>query len=627
MPGLAENTPSVLRGDIVQVLFAGKVDEGRVMQVHLEDIDIDMFKMANLCLTGAKVDVRFVAGRGVVRLGYQGVTKANNIPYLIFPLPELADDDEYGSTPPIEASDDSYFINRNLNEPQKAAVCSILRGRCRLSPMIVFGPPGTGKTTTLVEAILQLAKGTATTEPRRVLVTAPTNVACDVITERLAALNKSQLFRHMAFTRNPKAVSAVVGGYCHYRPDGAGYEPRSLRDLQSYTVVVASLMTAAKMFNYGFERGQATEPDLLAPLSTLADRYTTVVLAGDPLQLGPVLHSYEASEYGLSVSMLERLMRLPQYSKRKATVERESSTQPWGTCACATDVEYECNPEGISIAEPYSEEDSALSPIHNSPAQTHKLFYDNELIAKASKAESAAFVDWEWLPNKQVPPIFHGVAGKDRREADSPSWFNADECMVVLDYVKKILDTKKNRTQPHQIGIITPYAKQRQKLERLLRTRNLQKVRVGTTEMFQGQECRVIIISCTRSSKDYIMSDQKYKIGFLANPKRFNVATSRAKALLIVVGNPFVLACDPHWGTLLHDSVSKKAYTVVPYNFPTKVKESSVQNDPITEADDLATRLRKLWLTPKVGEAAGDADPDVERDRVEETGISAPREE
>ena len=85
-------------------------------------------------------------------------------------------------------------------------------------------------------------------------------------------------------------------------------------------------------------------------------------------------------------------------------------------------------------------------------------------------------------------------------------------------------------------------------------------VDVGSVEQFQGQERRVIIISTVRSSKEYIDSDVKHNLGFLVNPKRFNVAITRPQALLIVIGNPYVLAQDAHWAALLRYAATHGAY-------------------------------------------------------------------
>lgn len=87
---------------------------------------------------------------------------------------------------------------------------------------------------------------------------------------------------------------------------------------------------------------------------------------------------------------------------------------------------------------------------------------------------------------------------------------------------------------------------------------------MGSTELFQGQERKVIIISTVRSSIDQIGFDICHNLGFLQNPKRFNVATTRACSLVIVVGNPHVLATDPHWVCLLRECVRLGAYRGVP---------------------------------------------------------------
>eukprot|EP00092_Neocalanus_flemingeri_P063464 GFUD01076811.1.p1 GENE.GFUD01076811.1~~GFUD01076811.1.p1 ORF type:complete len:130 (+),score=53.78 GFUD01076811.1:234-623(+) len=108
---------------------------------------------------------------------------------------------------------------------------------------------------------------------------------------------------------------------------------------------------------------------------------------------------------------------------------------------------------------------------------------------------------------------------------------------------------------------------------------------VGSTEEFQGQERRVIIVSTVRSSPEYVTTDSQYKLGFLANPKRFNVAITRAKALLVIIGNPHILSQDPDWRTLLDFSLSKGCYTGCSYN-----QESD------EDMDRLETRFRRLLV-------------------------------
>ena len=144
------------------------------------------------------------------------------------------------------------------------------------------------------------------------------------------------------------------------------------------------------------------------------------------------------------------------------------------------------------------------------------------------------------------------------REDISPSFFNPEELFVVVDYVKKLLDFN---VDEDDIGIITPYRRQVQKLRWRLEERGMTDITVGTTEEFQGQERKVIIVSTVRyeeiqtlgqcdahtllllvrSSPEYVTLDHRHRLGFLADSKRFNVAITRSQALLIVVGNPHIL--------------------------------------------------------------------------------------
>nr|CAD7430653.1 unnamed protein product [Timema monikensis] len=104
-----------------------------------------------------------------------------------------------------------------------------------------------------------------------------------------------------------------------------------------------------------------------------------------------------------------------------------------------------------------------------------------------------------------------------------------------------------------------------QKFKQAMKKKNWQEVSVGSVEEFQGQERLIIIISTVRSSHELLEDDYKFRLGFLDNPKRFNVAMTRAKSLLIVVGNPNILQCDYYWHQLLNYCHKNNAYRGVKF--------------------------------------------------------------
>jgi helicase MOV-10 len=156
-----------------------------------------------------------------------------------------------------------------------------------------------------------------------------------------------------------------------------------------------------------------------------------------------------------------------------------------------------------------------------------------------------------------------------------------------------------NHTRPaigqDEIGIITPYAHQVQKIRLALKVRDIFHVKVGSVETFQGQERRVIILSTVRAETELIEShDIKYNLGFVANEKRFNVAVTRAQALLIVIGHPGVLTTDKHrWLPLMCHCKENRSWIGQEWNedddddgedeneeiFPTVEEEDDDDND------------------------------------------------
>jgi hypothetical protein len=146
------------------------------------------------------------------------------------------------------------------------------------------------------------------------------------------------------------------------------------------------------------------------------------------------------------------------------------------------------------------------------------------------------------------------------REGSSPSWYNPQEAVAVLQHVRAVLAHPGSGARAADIGVATPYHKQKLKLQQLLRSHQLADVEVGSVENFQGAERAVIILSAVRSTQEHVAFDARHALGFLSNPKRFNVAVTRARALLVVVGNPAVLARDECWAALLRHAVRNGAY-------------------------------------------------------------------
>lgn len=235
-------------------------------------------------------------------------------------------------------------------------------------------------------------------------------------------------------------------------------------------------------------------------------------MSGDSKQLGPLIKSTIARDGGYK-SLIERLMDTKG---------------------------YDCSEDGynnnyiVMLLENYRSHPALLT-------LPSKLFYNNMLVPCADIEEVSSCLSFSGLTESakgKIPLVFHGVMGTEMREERSPSYFNPYELEVVILYVGKLLD---EGIKPEEIAIISPYNKQVQKIKEVVELYNLGNVSVGSVETFQGQERKVVIISTSRSSNNYLLPDGEYLSGFLKSEKRFNVSITRAKSLLIIVGNPLIL--------------------------------------------------------------------------------------
>ncbi|XP_008334715.1 putative helicase mov-10-B.1 [Cynoglossus semilaevis] len=542
--GVSENRPSVLRGDQLLVRREGETDvkyRGYVHSVELNSVKLGFSsELLSGFVDGMRFSVEFVFNRLILRLQHRAAEMAvkHGLKRVLFP----AEDSVPASSVELP---DLTLCDRKLqdNTEQYQAVQHIVAGSSKPAPYLVFGPPGTGKTVTLVEAIKQIEK---TQTSCRILACAPSNSAADLLCDKiLDHVDQRKVYRMYASSRDPKTVPEKLKPCSNLVGDCYVYPPKD--DLLEYRVMVTTLLTAGRLVTGGIpaghythvfvdEAGHAVEVECLVPLAGLLDAQTgQVVLAGDPKQLGPILRSPFALKYGMGVSLLERMMtNFPLYQKREGAFDNCFVTKLLRN--------YRSHPAILKVP--------------------NELFYDGELLCHADPVLSHSYCGWEYLPPaaklKNFPLIFHGVTGLEEREATSPSFFNRTEVEVLMDYVKKLLQThsKKGRATiaPKDIGIIAPYRKQVQKirqalnkLEKDLKWKTMSSLKVGSVEEFQGQERRVILVSAVRSSPEYADFDRDFNLGFVKNDKRFNVALTRAKALLIVVGNPTVLNTDPTW--------------------------------------------------------------------------------
>ena len=423
-----------------------------------------------------------------------------------------------------------------LNAPQRLAAEAIAgRGTWRRGgpPLVVFGPPGTGKTATVVEGIRRLV---AADPGARVLACAPSDEAADLLARRLAAAvvgdRSNVLLRLNWWQRKSSSLPLDILRYSCVDSNGDVDAPAA-EEVAKYAIVVATCGAAGLLLCGGLrgtfthilidEAAQALEAEALVPLATCGPA-TRVVLAGDPNQLGAAVRSPFAASKGLGTSLLERLIQRAAKDPGAAQVVR--------------------------LSDNYRAHGSLL-------ALPSKLFYDGSLRAKADEAVTASLLGWE-----KTALLCWGVNGCAAHELDSPSYFNALECAKVAQLVESLLASDKVRCDVGDIGVLCAFRKQSLKLRLLLRQRGLGAVSVGQIYDFQGSEKKCVIVTTVLSELPRFAEGElgdHAPIGLL-DARRFNVAVTRARALCIVVGHPGLLGAAAYWKDLLEHCIDSGSY-------------------------------------------------------------------
>lgn len=428
-----------------------------------------------------------------------------------------------------------------LNAAQQSAVNEVLRAK---DVAVVHGPPGTGKTTTLVEAICECLR-----RENQVLVCAQSNMAADWISEKLVDRGVPVLRIGNPTRVNDKMLSFTYERQFEAHPD---YEQlwalrRAMRELRAHRkrgdhsfhqkierlksrstelemriqqqlfgearVIACTLVGSANRLLEGMKFGtlfideaaQALEAACWIPIR----RATRVVFAGDHCQLPPTVKSFEALKGGLGVTLMERIC------KQKPQV------------VTLLKVQYRMNEDIMRFSSEW--------------------FY-------GGKMESAPDVKNRSVLDYDIPMLWINTADMSCREefvGESYGRINKMEGKLTLAALQLYFDKigrERILSERIDVGIISPYRAQVQYLRQMIKQdpyfkpyRSL--ISVNTVDGFQGQERDVILISLVRANDDG-------QIGFLSDLRRMNVAITRARMKLIILGDAPTMTRHPFYRKL-----------------------------------------------------------------------------
>lgn len=498
-------------------------------------------------------------------------------------------------------------LNAKQLEAIVAITSSVPPGQSQQPPILILGPYGTGKTFTLAQAIRQLfiqcqPKGTSkkpAVDPRfpTVLVCTHSNSAADLyVQDHLHPLITRQdlpikLLRVYYKNRRIQTVSPEVLKYCLVEKMVASgsQEPQNSQhqfsrisfrnptkeDICGCNVVVTTLSSSRLLWDLGLQPGhfthilvdeaaQALEAEAIMPLALLssdaqapAAHSTKVVFAGDPMQLTPEVFSRQAVAQGFNRSLLERLF----------------------------DAYPEGHPCKIHLCENYRSHKAIVT-------LTSELFYSDKLIIASAKdaknslkaeagpesksgGEEASVLRPPWYPLTMFT-----ARGEDQQGVDSTSFRNEAEVAEIVDRVSELLsnwpthlwgpkDSAGSGSQ--QVGVVTPYHDQVQRIRAELRKRRLGGVSVERVLNVQGKQFRAIFLSIVRTRRTCLSAKEELAerasavspgsgssntaneldFGFLSNERLLNTAITRAQSLVAVVGDPVTMCsvgpCRKMW--------------------------------------------------------------------------------
>lgn len=437
-----------------------------------------------------------------------------------------------------------HFFNSSLNAYQKEAAAKAMASQ---DVFIVHGPPGTGKTTVLIEIIRQ-----AVSEGKFVYAVAPSNTACDHILECLVASgvaamrlgHPARIMEHLrghtmdfklAMHPLAKEVESLEGeldriflrkerhkGRREFTFEERETIQQRVRELKheikemerlifdqvvkQSSVMVGTLVSAldpvlkSKTIDLLImdEASQATEPMAWIPIL----KANKVILAGDHFQLPPTVRSKEAEKQGLTNTLFERWHNL--------------LGADWKSLLR---VQYRMHEKIMSFSS--------------------REFYEDRLIADDSVKDHTLADMPEVQDNEYTRDVFQfldtaGMGFEEKLEKGSESRYNPEEAELVIRHLRQLLGSG---IKPEQIAIISPYSAQVRWISSKIQGIP---VEVDSVDGFQGREKEAVLLSLVRSNVEGEM-------GFLTDVRRMNVAMTRAKRKLIVIGDSATLGSIPFY--------------------------------------------------------------------------------
>ncbi len=435
-----------------------------------------------------------------------------------------------------------------LNATQERAVNEVLRAK---DVAVVHGPPGTGKTTTLVEAINETLM-----RESQVLVCAQSNMAVDWICEKLVD-------RGVAVLRigNPTRVNDKMLGFTYERQFEAHADypqlwaiRKAIRDLRqkrkgrdaAYHQKLERLNARATELEIRirtelFGQARVIASTLVGAAGRLLDgqRFSTlfideaaqaleaacwiairragrVVLAGDHCQLPPTVKSMAALKAGLGKTLMERI------------VERKPE------CVTLLQVQYRMHDDIMRFSSSYF----YGGKVRTAPQVSHRSILDLDYPLS-------------WIDTSQIDVGPDEPGYKEQFVGESFGRVNKGEAALTVDTLQRYfarIGKARILDERIDVGVISPYRAQVQYLRHLLKRSEFFKpyrhlVTVNTVDGFQGQERDVILISLVRANADG-------QIGFLSDLRRMNVAMTRARMKLIILGDAATMTRHPFYRRL-----------------------------------------------------------------------------